>query len=292
MNYIHDFIAFLKRPTDYQFEISRLERWKLFGGLLLLEVAILFAIVMPIFYAVDWITPLREEAYFDDTTLLKAIFGFVLIVPFFEEFFFRLILRYSGLVEATISRATWDRIFPFLVYGFSIFFGLLHVSNYANNDVWFYVFAPFLVISQLTGGFVISYLRVRLSFWWGCLYHFSWNFIFLVLFSLVESLFAKPYIQHTDAYSLTIEEKPFFESDVPKLIKIDSQGGKLRKLNVDQYQLQSVLDTLYGKDKYYAESNYLKIAFDSEDGIDKIEFIDLVKKEYDIISLKTYKKIE
>lgn len=227
-----------------------------------------------------------------DFTIVQSIIFLVFIIPFIEELFFRLVLRYSGLVEATMSRNIWDRIFPYLIYGLSISFGLMHVSNYANNDFWFYVFAPLLVISQLFGGFVISYLRVRLSFWWGCLFHFSWNFIFIIVITLTENLFAKPYVQKTDNYSLTIEEYPFFESDVPKSIRIDSQDGKLKQLDAQQYQLQAILDTLYGQDKYYAESSFLKIDFDSKEGIDKAEFIDLVKEEYDIISLKTNKKIE
>lgn len=69
-------------------------------------------------------------------------------------------------MERIISRGFWDRIFPYLVYCLALIFGLLHVTNYANSDLLFYVFAPLLVISQLIGGFVMSYLRVRLNFWW------------------------------------------------------------------------------------------------------------------------------
>lgn len=291
MNYINEFISFLKRPKDFQFDISRSEKWKLFTILLLLNIGVLFIIVYPIYYFVNWLIPLRQADYLQNFTLAKSIVFLVFIIPFIEELFFRLVLRYSGLVEATMSRRFWDRIFPYLIYGLSISFGLVHVSNYANNDFWFYVFAPLLVISQLFGGFVISYLRVRLNFWWGCLFHFSWNFIFVIVLTLAENLVSKPYIQKTDNYSLTIEEKPFFESDVKKSINIDSLEGKLKQLDAQQYQLQAVLDTLYGKDKYYTESNFLKIDFDSQEGIDKAEFIDLVKEEYDIICLKTYKKI-
>lgn len=56
--------------------------------------------------------------------------------------------------------------------------------------------------------------------------------------------------------------------------------------------MHSVLDTLYGKNEYYSTSYYLKIDFFSKGGIDKAQFIDLIKEEYDIISLKTNKKIE
>lgn len=141
-------------------------------------------------------------------------------------------------------------------------------------------------------GFVMSYLRVRLNFWWGCLFHFSWIFIFVVLFTSAESLFEKPYIDKTDAYSLIIEEKPFFDSDLAKPITIDSQDGKLKRLDAQQYQLQAVLDTLYGKNEYYSTSSFLKIDFDSKEGIAKDKFIDLITEEYDIISMKTYKKME
>lgn len=113
-----------------------------------------------------------------------------------------------------------------------------------------------------------------------------------MLLTSTESLFEKSYVDKTDAYSLIIEEKPFFDSDVAKTMTIDSQDGKLKRLDVQQYQLQAVLNTLYGKNEYYSTSSFLKIDFDSKEGIAKDKFIDLIKEEYDIISLKTYKKME
>lgn len=147
-------------------DIPRSEKWKIFRMLLLLEMAIIFIIVFPIYYLVNWITPLREVEFIEDLTLVKSLIFLVFLIPFLEEVLFRLKLRYSGLVEAIISRGFWDRIFPYLVYCLALIFGLLHVTNYANSDLLFYVFAPLLVISQLIGGFVMSYLRVHLNFWW------------------------------------------------------------------------------------------------------------------------------
>lgn len=98
------FFDFVKRPRDYQLDIPRSEKWKIFGMLLLLEMAIIFIIVFPIYYLVNWITPLREVEFIEDFTLVKSLIFLVFLIPFLEEVLFRLILRYSGLVEAIISR--------------------------------------------------------------------------------------------------------------------------------------------------------------------------------------------
>lgn len=46
------------------------------------------------------------------------------------------------------------------------------------------------------------------------------------------------------------------------------------------------------KNQYYVDSEYLKINFKSEEGLPLYKFIDLIKDEYDIVSLKTFEKLK
>lgn len=292
MNFIADLIGFIRKPDDSQFSLSTKEKWKFFGVLLLVEIGITFLIVFPIIFLVDYITPLRSGHFFEDYTLLKSLILLVFLIPLIEEFIFRTILRYSGLVEAVVSRSFWDKVFPYLVYSLATLFGLVHISNYENTDTLFFLLAPLLILSQLTGGFIMSYIRVRLNFWWGFLYHASWNFLFVIALPLTENLFTKPYIDNTQEYSLQVSEEYFFKSNTPKYITMERSNGILKKLDTEQYVLQQILDTLYGKNQYYTDSEYLKINFNSEKGISEERFLDLIKDEYDIISEKTLKKLK
>jgi membrane protease YdiL (CAAX protease family) len=287
-----ELIKFLQHPKDEQYEISFRQKLRIFGILLLFEIAILCFIVYPIYEFVNYITPLREATVLEDYTLITSILMLVLLVPLIEEFFFRCILRYSGLVAIIVSRESWDKIFPYLVYILSLSFGIVHASNYDNNDTIYYIFIPFLFLSQITGGLIISFIRVKLNFWWGVLFHSSWNLLFVILFPLIFSLFDKPFIQEDNRYSLVIEEVPFFKSNNPKILQIKNQNDTIYLISVKQQSFQSVLDTLYGKGSYYTDPILINLSLESEKGILKNELLNVIKDEYDIISLETLKKIK
>lgn len=255
------------------------------------ELVVTISVLFPLICLIDFITPLRAENIFDEDSVLKIFFIAVFLVPLFEEFIFRYILRYSGIVKTVMSRESWDKVFPYLVYSFSIAFGIFHVSNYDNSGTLFYIFAPILVLSQLIGGFVLTYLRVRLNFWWAWMYHAIWNFLLVILFPLGASLFNKPLIVENNSYHLTVEEKPFIDNKTPKLIKIDTFAGNISKIEAQQYLLQPILDSLCGKGVYYANSYYINLTFRSTEGLAKDKFVHLCKEEFDIIILETEKRL-
>lgn len=292
MNVFVDFLNFLRRPNDEQYDLSLSQKLKFFGWLFLLVIGITLVIVFPLHKLINYITPLRGGPDSTNFSLIKRVLLTVLLIPFFEELIFRKILRYSGLVWLCLSRQTWYKIFPYLVYVFSITFGIVHASNLENNDWVYYMFVPFLFISQLTGGFVLSYIRVRLNFWWGVLFHSNWNFIFAILLPLVSSFISKPYVLHTDNYNLQVVEKPFYDAEKPQRLQLNSFDSLIYNINANQQTLQSILDTLYGKGVYYADPVLLDLTIQSEQGITKDEFLNSIKGEYDIISLKSLKKIK
>ena len=142
--------------------------------------------------------------------------------------------------------------------------------------------SPFLVISQLTGGFVLSFIRVRLNFYYGFLYHGFWNLLFIVILPSVLSVLTPPFIETNKNYSIKIEEKLFIDNDEPRFFKIDSENGKIRTLNIEQFSFQHILNTLYKKDKYYVDDVLINLKLKSKKGIEKEELLKILKKEYDI----------
>ena len=218
--------------------------------------------------------------------LLLLFFFTVVLAPVFEEIGFRLILRRKFPIKYIFSQKLWDRIFPFLVYASSVIFGFVHLTNYTNDGFWFYVFSPIIIASQLIGGFIITFIRVKYNFFYGILYHALWNV--LIIFPLIFIYhFSSPYQEKTEKYSIEISEKYFFDEDKKQVFKIDSLQGKIYKIEVEQYSFQHFLDSLYQGNKYQINDAFIKMKFDSQKGVTKEEFIEILKKEYDIESNAT-----
>ena len=114
------------------------------------------------------------------------------------------------------------------------------------------------------------------------MYHWTWNFLFLFIVPFIESGFEKPFIEKTTDYSIAIEEQLFFYKNNPQTIEMDSADGKIYSFRIEQYSLQHILDTLYRKETYYTDDVLLKLNFNSKKGINKQEFLKILKKDYDI----------
>jgi hypothetical protein len=80
-------------------------------------------------------------------------------------------------------------------------------------------------------------------------FHALWNFIFAILLPIFYYQFATPYAENTDAYEISITEKPFFVSDESQYLKIDSNkmDKSIRKMpNTINFQFPTVETVGYG----------------------------------------------
>lgn len=281
-NTLLDFYKFIKKPNDEQVELNLKDKIIFMLILLALEIIILLVLVLPAFYLVDQILILKPTKQDYNLTLIESLIFMVIIVPFIEELIFRYYLRFKGQITETKRYYKWNKYFPLSVYILSIVFGLIHILNYSNNTIWFYVLSPFLVISQLTGGLVLSFIRVMLNFYYGFLYHGVWNLLFIIILPSVLSVLTPPFIENNKNYSIKIEEKLFFDNDESQFFKINSRNGKINSLNIQQFSIQHILDTLYKKDKYYVDDVLINLNLKSKQGLKKEEFLKILKKEYDI----------
>jgi membrane protease YdiL (CAAX protease family) len=64
-----------------------------------------------------------------------------------------------------------------LVFFASIIFGLVHISNYFDSQVWW--LAPLLVLPQITLGFLFAYVRLEYGYLWAVFCHGSHNLLAL-----------------------------------------------------------------------------------------------------------------
>lgn len=280
---LKDFFDFLKKPNDQQIHLSTKERFALIFRLLILELLFTLIIVIPINYLIDKFMPIKNPSLdYHFNTIYAIIFLMVLTVPFLEEIMFRSILRYHSFFAKKISREKWDRYFPYLVYTMSIAFGLVHASNYYNDSLTFYILSPLILLSQLSGGFVLSYIRVRINFYYGFIYHASWNFIASLIIPSIVLLFSSPVVDHSKNYSLEIDEKILFKQSEIQSISLKIENNKIYKIDAEQLYLQDIVDQIYGEEKYYVDEYLMDMDFSSKQGVTKEEFKKILEKEYDI----------
>ncbi len=221
----------------------------------------------------------EENEIFKNLSLLNAVILTVIIAPLAEELIFRYSLRYRKLFSKFITKETWNTIFPFLVYILSILFGFIHLNNYGNDSWEFYALSPFIIASQLTGGLVLSYVRVRLSILYSMLYHAIWNFLFGIMVPSVYVLFTPPFEESTPNYQIKIEEKAFVTTAT---FAADINQDKIYHVEARKYQFQDLLDYIYGKEKYQTNEGLIDIDFKSEKGTSKEEFLKILRKKYDV----------
>ena len=281
---ILDLFKFIRKPEDSQIKLNLKNKFCFILILLILELTITYLIILPVIDAIDEILKIEEERInYSFETFRAQIFLYILLVPLVEELIFRYILRYKKIYKRFLSKEKWYKIFPILVYFLAISFGLFHLTNYTNNSSLFYILAPVIVLSQLFGSFIITFIRVRLNFFSGVVYHWIWNFIAVIIIPLIYFSLDKPIKESNNTYSIAIEEKLFFEKNKPQYIKIDSSNGKILKIDAQQYSIQHILDTIYAKGKYNVEDEIINIKFNSKkNGISKEDLLQALQKDYNI----------
>lgn len=279
---LRDFYQFLRKPNDEQLKLNFKNKFLFILILFGFEIVVTVAVVFPLLYLINEVMPIKQDRFEYAETFLYLISIYVFVVPFIEELICRYFLRFTKTKSILFTRKEWDKIFPYLVYTSAIFFGLIHISNFANNTTLFYILSPLLVISQLTGGLIISFIRIRLNFISGVIFHSAWNFIFIIALPVVLTIFIKPYTEQSAEYQISIEEIPFFSKGKDQVFKIDSTKNGMQAVHLEQYSLQHLLDSLYSKDKYYMDDVLINLDFKSKTGLKKDAFLEVLKKEYDI----------
>ncbi|HUH25836.1 MAG TPA: CPBP family intramembrane glutamic endopeptidase [Flavobacterium sp.] len=277
---LFDFWNFIKNPKDLPYSGNEKNyKWSVFFTLFGFEL-ILLAVYLPATTLLDKYVML-EQSLDLSLSAIGSFFIFVLLVPFVEEVFFRLGLRRKGFLKELISENTWQRWFPFFVYSSTLTFGFIHLTNYANVELLFFLLAPLIVLTQVVGGFIMAYLRVRFNFWMGYLYHATWNFIMIFIIGSVFIFFTENTHIKTDDYELEIKEEQFsgfFESK-----KIEYQEGAnndILSITSDQYSMNKILEIVYPENKkYIAKPVLVKFKFTSEKGISKDRLLLLLEQE-------------
>ncbi|MBL4747210.1 MAG: CPBP family intramembrane metalloprotease [Flavobacteriaceae bacterium] len=186
---LQQFFSYVRKPQPFFNESLTLqEKWKTIGWMLGLSFVLVFC-ATPLIALVDsFVTPLKQEQFEEilgDLGLIPLLLLVAVVAPILEESIFRLFLKYKrNFIFRAFDRVSngkakifWHKNFRFFYYFSAIIFSLIHIGNYDNSSLLFYVFAPIIVLPQLIAGFTFGYVRMKLGFLWAVLMHGLYNFI-------------------------------------------------------------------------------------------------------------------
>lgn len=280
---------FIRRPTEFfSEELSKREKCRVLGIALLYDIMFTSFIFLLIYLFDEYVVTLRTKL--DDAPLWGMILLAVFIIPFFEELLFRLPLRYNrNWLWRTLerifnlqSKTFWNRHYRFIFYAFVGLFGVAHLTSYNNTETLFYVFTPVIVGSQLFGGLLLSYIRLRLGFWWGFTQHSIWNAA-AILVSIF--LFHNKEVIHIDKsnLNLSIYELTYVNKEDQNIKIFRNEAGLIDSISMKSGCLQQLIDSLYPRGRVTVlNDTWMNLRLNTLQTINKAELLDILKDQYRI----------
>lgn len=243
--------AFIKKPVQNFPQTSFANKLKAFAVVFLLSLALTMAAGA----AIEWFSEMFGFRDLVDSHKLQQVFtsmppvvvGLLVVVaiPFIEEAFFRLPLKFGritlnfivpimlvGVAGMTGSaqmpalatsliliilffifnsrvlnrlEKVWQYRFRWVFYGFTFLFAFIHITNYQVTWLTVALF-PLLLAPQFFAGFFIGYTRLRSGFFWGAAFHMLHNGLFVIPALIAMANAFPPVNIQNNEYSLSISK--------------------------------------------------------------------------------------
>ena len=292
---IKDFYHFLKQPQEiFTHSLSAKQKWEILLSILLLDF-ILVIIAYGILSFIDSFLFKLESDQLEDVFSNKGVFSIILIaaifVPLIEELIFRFPLKYErnllfhffDFLSNNKAKKLWLKHFRKIFYLSTILFALIHLTNYSNNNIFFYILAPLIVLPQFIGGITLGYLRLKLGFFWGVLQHGLYNLIIFSFGILFFNTIQLTKITNAD-YSLEIN---ILELGLNNPIKLETYKSEDRIDSIigNNIMVKELAEILNSTDNNLLEkSKRLNIRFINKTNSKNPEsiIINELKKEFDL----------
>lgn len=277
--FIQEIYSFYSDPKDARakdLSIKNNIRYILY--VLLIDI-MCFIIILPMLHYLFSKNIINEETsniIYKENTLLYNILLIGLLIPFVEEILFRFPLRYNKIYNLIISKTLWNILFKILVYLVPVVFGLVHLSNYNGlSFIEYIIYSPILVGSQLIGGYLYTFLRVRFNFLSALISHSAWNLLFTIIMIPIN-YFESPYIIENNKYKLIIKSNEYSNIDKQSL-SIDTLNNKIFFLSSKEYSINHLMDSVFSYKRDKADF-IIDIYFKSDKGIKKQKFIEIINE--------------
>jgi membrane protease YdiL (CAAX protease family) len=278
-----DIYAWIKNPDDNELNISSKRKFVLTFQILLLEVLLAFPFIGLIYLIHSYVIKLENPLI--DWGPYLTIFLIVLVVPFIEEVIFRFPLKYQRNYLARLLnylskgrlKKRWNSIFKYLLYLLAVLFGLVHLTNYDNSEAIFYILSPIIVGSQLIGGFLLSYCRIKLGFIWSVFQHGAFN-LSLIILSFVFLHNNEIVRVSNDTLSINIKELVFVNTD-DSYFRTEFSHDEIYLIEANDISLYDFIDSLKLEGPKPYDDKWIDVNIYSEKGVTKTEIEEFLKRE-------------
>jgi len=189
---IQQFFNYLKKPhAFFNEQLTSKEKWKTVGWILGLDILLVF-ISLSVIGLIDLIIPLEQDNFDEllyNESPLKIFLLVAVLAPLVEETLFRFFLKYKrnylfraidSISKTEKAKHFWVSYFHFFFYFTALVFAIVHIGNYTNTGILFYLLSPLLVIPQFIIGISLGYIRLKLGFVWSILLHGLYNFTVMI----------------------------------------------------------------------------------------------------------------
>ena len=212
---------------------------------------VVFILCIPLIEELFFRLHLRIKEKYIYINCLIVISGAILIgVQLFKVNYIRLMILVIGIIliliyfikRVKINQSIlifWRLKYFYVFYTTVAIFGLLHITNFNVRTITI-LLIPILIMPQLILGLFCGYIRLRLGFFWGCLFHISHNFIYLLPF-LITSLIPISYNK-----SVKIVEQS--SSSTEKFWRITNDT-----IEFDRLKIKDIIPRLVNIEKEYIE---------------------------------------
>lgn len=227
----------------------------------------------------------KLEVPLSDWNLYLMITISVIVFPVIEEFIFRFPLRFKRNYLARIVnwiskgwlRENWNSIFKYFLYLMIFLFGIVHLGNYDNIEPIFFLLSPLIIGSQLIGGAILSYCRIKLGFIWAIVQHGLYNFAliaFVVLFFHDTIMLNK----FTENINLKVTELIYIDKH-NSYYNSNHKDGIIYSIDANNISLFALVDSLQLEGPKPFDNTWISVELDSESGISKVEIMEILRNE-------------
>lgn len=289
---LKDFLDFLKKPKEIN-SVKKIkgESSKIFTILFFFQIVWLFIFVFPISGLLDAFYPIPESKLLDLSIYQMLLFGCI-VAPLLEETIFRLPLRFkrnyfvrllNKISGGTNIKFLWDKFYGIVFYLSAFIFGAIHAFNFDEEpDFIFYLLIPLLTISQICTGIILGYVRLKLSFLHGVLFHAIFNFTVIMVPYLIAN---KDEIINIKTSDMQIEMESLIFKEQKISIFSSIKNDTVYEIKANSIDFPFLMKTIYDREYTSDDVKNINFKLESKKGIHKKELFKILRENMQLDSI-------
>lgn len=289
-----DIIAYSKSPFDIKSEKKSLTaRFQDLLFILLIYFTLVILSIPIVSFVEKYVFHFMEghklNKVHNNKSLIKILLSVSVVAPIIEEIFFRLPLRYNRnylfrlidfILKKVDIKAFWNKNYKPFYYLSICIFGIIHIFNYDINSKIYLIIFPIIILPQIIGGILMSYIRMKNGLIWSIALHSLFNGI-VVIISLL--FFNKTTIvkENTTLYELKIEKR-MYGLDRPVFSSLKINNDSIVSFKANNAQFRDILKLLEENPvDYINQESRVDISLvTKEEKMSKEQFIKFLQREF------------